>query len=77
MTLLIIAALVWLGIHIGIAGTWLRDVLVARIGEGPFRGLFSLLSILAHRVPGLVVECRVDRRRCGTRRHGCAGCWSR
>ena len=47
MTLLIIAALVWLGIHIGIAGTRLRDVLVARIGEGPFRGLFSLLSILA------------------------------
>ncbi|HME23472.1 MAG TPA: NnrU family protein [Acetobacteraceae bacterium] len=47
MTLLIIAALIWLGIHIGIAGTRLRDVLVARIGEGPFRGLFALLSILS------------------------------
>ena len=47
MTLLIIAALIWFGIHIGIAGTRLRDGLVARIGEGPFRGLFSLLSILS------------------------------
>ena len=47
MTLLIIAALIWLGIHFGIAGTRLRDGVVARIGERPFRGLFSLLSILA------------------------------
>jgi uncharacterized membrane protein len=47
MGLLIVAALVWLGIHFGIAGTELRGAIVARIGEGPFRGLFSLLSILA------------------------------
>jgi uncharacterized membrane protein len=47
MALLILAALVWFSIHIGVAGTPLRDVLVTRIGEGPFRGLFSLLSILA------------------------------
>ena len=47
MTLLIIAALVWLGIHFGIAGTRLRDAIVARTGEWSFRGLFSLLSILA------------------------------
>jgi uncharacterized membrane protein len=47
MTLLIIAALIWLALHIGIAGTRLRDVLAAGIGEGQFRGLFSLLSILA------------------------------
>jgi uncharacterized membrane protein len=46
MALLILAALSWLGIHIGVAGTPLRDMLVTRIGEGPFRGLFSLLSIL-------------------------------
>ncbi len=45
MTLLVIAALVWLGIHIGLAGTRLRDRLVGRIGELPFRGVFSLLSI--------------------------------
>jgi uncharacterized membrane protein len=47
MALLIAAALIWLAIHIGIAGTRLRDGVVARIGDGPFRGLFSLLSILA------------------------------
>ena len=47
MTLLILAALIWLGIHIGIAGTQLRNALVERIGEMPFRGMFSLLSILA------------------------------
>ena len=47
MGVLLIAALVWIGIHIGIAGTRFRDVIVARTGDGPFRGLFSLLSIAA------------------------------
>jgi uncharacterized membrane protein len=47
VTLLIVAALIWLGIHFGIAGTRLRDAIVTRIGEGAFRGLFSLLTILA------------------------------
>ncbi len=47
MALLVFAALIWLGIHIGIAGTRLREMLVARVREGPFRGAFSLLSILA------------------------------
>jgi uncharacterized membrane protein len=45
MSLLVIAALVWLGIHTGLAGTPLREWLVGRIGELPFRGLFSLLSL--------------------------------
>jgi uncharacterized membrane protein len=36
-----------MGLLIGIAGTGLRGMLVRRIGEGPFLGLFSLLSILA------------------------------
>jgi uncharacterized membrane protein len=44
MTLLIIAALVWIGVHMGVAGTRLRGVLVARIGETAFRGLFTALS---------------------------------
>jgi len=47
MALLIVAALLWVGVHVGIAGTRLRDAVVARIDEGPFRGLFSLVSILA------------------------------
>ncbi|MBV9247882.1 MAG: NnrU family protein [Acetobacteraceae bacterium] len=45
MTLLIVAALVWIVVHLIVSGTRLRDSLVARIGEGPFRGVFSLLSI--------------------------------
>jgi len=47
MPLLIIAALVWIAIHLGLAGTRLRDAVVQRIVEGPFRGVFSLLSIAA------------------------------
>ncbi len=47
IALLIIAALVWIAIHLGLAGTTLRDRVVQRIGERPFRGVFSLLSIVA------------------------------
>lgn len=35
-----------MGIHLLISGTRLRDVLIARMGEGPYRGLFSLLSLV-------------------------------
>jgi uncharacterized membrane protein len=47
MALLIAAALVWIGIHIGVAGTRLRSVIASRIGEGMFRLAFSALSIVA------------------------------
>jgi uncharacterized membrane protein len=47
MTLPLVAALIWIGLHIGIAGTGLRNLLVARIGDNAFRGLFSLVSIAA------------------------------
>jgi uncharacterized membrane protein len=45
--MLIIAALVWIALHIGLAGTRLRDRIVRGIGERPFRGVFSALSIVA------------------------------
>jgi len=41
---LIFAALVWVGVHIGVAGTAVRGAIVRAIGEGPFRGLFVLTS---------------------------------
>jgi uncharacterized membrane protein len=41
---LLAAAIVWVAFHIGVAGTRLRDRLVARLGEKPFRGLFVLAS---------------------------------
>jgi len=43
--MLAIAALVWIGVHVGIAGTRLRGALVARLGAGGFRIAFSLLSV--------------------------------
>jgi uncharacterized membrane protein len=45
MLQLTIAALVWIAIHLGLAGTTLRDAAVRRTGEQLFRGLFSALSI--------------------------------
>lgn len=42
---LALAAFVWVGVHVGIAGTAVRRAAVARVGEGAFRGLFSLVSI--------------------------------
>ena len=45
MTLLIAAALVFLGIHLLIAGTTVRDAITSAIGEGPYLGLFSLASL--------------------------------
>ncbi|MBO0710261.1 MAG: NnrU family protein [Acetobacteraceae bacterium] len=47
MALLVLAALVWIGLHLGVAGTGLRGVIAARTGENGFRGLFSAISIAA------------------------------
>ena len=44
MTNLIAAALFFLAIHLAISGTRVRDGLIARIGQGPYLGLFVLLS---------------------------------
>lgn len=41
-----LAALLWVGVHAGIAGTVLRGTIVARVGEGVFRIGFSVLSLL-------------------------------
>lgn len=45
MGLLLAAAAFFLFIHLGISGTLLRDRVVAAIGEGPYTGLFSVLSL--------------------------------
>jgi uncharacterized membrane protein len=45
MGLLVLAGLIWLGLHISVAGTRLRGVIVGAIGEPAFRGLFSLASL--------------------------------
>ena len=43
---LIAASGYFLLIHFGVSGTRLRDGLVARLGEGPYRGMFALASLL-------------------------------
>lgn len=47
MTSLLLAALAFAGIHLGIAGTPLRAVLVGKMGDQGYRGVFSLLSAAA------------------------------
>jgi uncharacterized membrane protein len=46
MSSLVAAAIFFVGIHFFISGTALRGKIVGMIGEGPFRGLFSLLSLI-------------------------------
>lgn len=43
---LILAAACFLVLHFGIAGTRLRDRIVARLGEKAYRGIFSVLSVV-------------------------------
>ena len=46
MFTLIAASAFFLVIHFGVSGTRLRDVLVERMGDGPYRGAFSLASVV-------------------------------
>lgn len=47
MTMLIAAAAFFLAIHFLVSGTPLRDVIVGAIGERPYLGAFSLVSVAA------------------------------
>lgn len=47
MTELLLAALVWLGTHVGLSSTPLRAALVGRIGEKGFLIAYTLLALLA------------------------------
>lgn len=53
MSSLLAAAIFFLGIHFFISGTALRGKIVGLIGEGPFRGVFSLMSLI-----GIIWLCR-------------------
>src|ERR1051325_8193955 len=46
MPMLIVAALVFLAIHLVVSGTRVRDAIIAAIGERPYLGLFSLASLV-------------------------------
>jgi uncharacterized membrane protein len=47
MILLFLAALLWVGVHVGISGTALRGRAVAALGEGRFTLVFSILSVVS------------------------------
>ena len=46
MTLLVLATALFAGIHLLVSGTALRGAIVGMIGERPYLGLFSLVSLL-------------------------------
>ena len=78
LTVEILGLVIFLGAHVFVTMRERRAALVARIGEWPYRGLFSLVSIV-----GIVLDrlwlCRLSRRRpdrrCGIRRSGRATSW--
>lgn len=43
---LLLAAIVFVGSHFGIASTWVREDLVRRLGERAYIGLFSVVSLI-------------------------------
>jgi uncharacterized membrane protein len=47
MTLLILAAALWVFVHVGISGTTLRDAVVAQLGEKRFMLAFSIGSVVS------------------------------
>jgi len=47
MILLILAALLWIGVHIGISGTRLRGVVVGMLGERRFMLAYSVFSFVS------------------------------
>jgi len=47
MVLLLAAAILWVGVHVGIAGTVVRARLVERLGEAGFRIGYSIISVLS------------------------------
>ena len=47
MLFLVLAAIFFAGIHLGVAGTTWRDRAVAVLGEGAYRAVFSIVSLAA------------------------------
>src|SRR5215469_515281 len=63
---LIVASAYFLLIHFGVSGTKLRDTLVARLGEGPYRGVRARFATRIG-LDGLRVPARADHTPLGTR----------
>ena len=46
VTQLILAAIFFITLHVGVAGTFVRDRAIKKMGEKAYRGAFSLFSLL-------------------------------
>jgi uncharacterized membrane protein len=46
LTILIVGLAVFLGVHVFVACRTPRAALISRLGEGPYKGLFSLVSVV-------------------------------
>ena len=44
---LFVAALFLFGSHLGVASTSMRHELIGRVGEGVYRGIYSVLAVVA------------------------------
>jgi NnrU protein len=49
---LLLAAIFFAGIHLGIAGTTIRDRAIAALGESAYTVAFSLVSVVGSGLPG-------------------------
>ena len=47
MLSLVLGAICFAGIHLGVAGTTLRDRAIAALGEVAYRAVFSIVSLVA------------------------------
>jgi uncharacterized membrane protein len=47
MLSLVLGTICFAGIHLGVAGTTLRDRAIAALGEGAYRAVFSIVSLVA------------------------------
>ena len=57
MLSLVLGAICFSGIHLGVAGTPLRDRAIAALGEGVYRAVFSIVSLAA--IVWLVIAIRM------------------
>ena len=72
MALLILGLVLFLGTHAFTMAREPRAALVAQLGEGPYKGLYSVLSVAGVVLIALASAAigRPDTSRCGSRRSG-------
>ncbi len=73
MTILVVGLIIFLGIHsLSIFASGVRDGAVAKLGAGPWRGIYSLISLIGFVliIWGYGLARRASRSCCTPRRSG-------